>query len=186
MYVHRFSVVSPSNVPSYVNTTAYASEADLIGALRIGQPGAFAALYDQYAPVLLGIITKITGDEQRAESVLARAFTVVCSEIEQCPANQPLFLWLFDIARQTATKALDTGSKINSSVVQLTAFGKVVTGTGRATLVQAPTDTEQRLLNAVLFERCTPQEASQVAGLPTEQARQHLRQAFLKLRKQSA
>jgi len=167
-----------------VNTTVYTSEADLISALRTGQPGAFATLYDQYAPVLLGIVTKIIGDGQGAISVLADTFTAIRSEITSCPVNQPLFLWLFHIARQTAANALATGPKSSPSIIQLTPSGRVTAKTNRGTLAQTPVNKQQLLLNAVLFERCTPNEASQVAGLPTDQARQHLRQAFLQLREQ--
>lgn len=164
----------------------YASEADLVSALRTGDSSAFASLYDQYAPILLGIIAKTVGDEQRAAAVLAETFATVRSEIEFCPASQSLFLWLFDRARQTAANALAQAPKISHSALQLTPTGVVLTGTNRTGSVQKADNTQQRMLNAVLFERCTPQEASQEAGLPTENARQHLRQAFMQLRRQEA
>lgn len=165
-----------------MNSLNYPSESDLTNAVRTGQPSAFARLYDQYAPVLLGVITKIVDDEQQAGVVLAKTFVTACSDVDKWPANQPLFLWLFGVARQIAADILATAPKVNPSTVQLTASGKVVTGTGQPPRVQPATSTRQKLLNAVLFERCTPQEASRAAGLPAEHARQHLRQAFLQLR----
>ena len=169
-----------------MNTHRYASEADLINALRTRQSSAFACLRDQYAPILLGIITKTIGNPQRAELILTQTFAAIHSEIERCPVNQPLFLWLFDIARQTAANALAANPKLGPAAIGLTPAGRIATGAGQTTPVQAPIDAQRRLLNAVLFERCTPQEASRAAGLPVETARQHLRQAFLQLREERA
>ena len=165
-----------------MSSSPYASEADLINAICTGDPGAFTYLYDQYAPVLLGVIKKIVDDEHRAGLVLTKTFITARLEIDKRPVSQPLFLWLFNIARQTAAESLATAPKTSPYVVQLLSSGRIATGTSRATSGQTATSTQQRLLNAVLFECCTPQEASRAAGLPAEDARQHLRQALLQLR----
>lgn len=182
MYLHQIFGCIPSNTTPYLNTSTYPSEAELIHALKTGQSDAFACVYDQFAPVLLGIIIRTIDDPRRAELVLAETFTTIRSEVSRCPSNQPLFLWLFDITRRTAANALANAPTISPSAVQLTLSGRVMAGTDRPAFVQSSTDAKQRLLNAVLFERCTPQEASQAAGLSIEKARQHLRQAFLQLR----
>lgn len=164
----------------------YDSEATLLGELKAGKVGAFTYLYDQYAPVLLGIITKMLGNEQRSESVLTEAFTTIRLEIAQCPINQPLFLWLFDTARQTAANALAAQRKANPAGLHLAKNGTVTIKkpAAQTTPVIPEPEKRQHMLNAVLFERCTPEEASHNAGLSTETARQQLRQAFLQLRGQ--
>lgn len=166
------------------SSTHDGSDTELVSALKAGRPDAFASLYKQYAPVLLGVIRKIVRDEDQAESVLIGTFATVRATIADYRPGQPLFLWLFNIARRTATAALGSAKPASAPVVQLTPAGLITTPKAIAPLFAANDETSnyQHCLNAVLFDRCTPEEASQLVGLPVAEARQHLRQAFLQLR----
>ena len=152
----------------------------------------FSALYDRYAPALLGIITRIISDEKEAVKLLEVTFTKVWSEIDQFkPEKQPIFTWLLTIARTTALNALDNRRKTETPVFQLTETGKVVPLQKDST--PAPVgfsrdSTDPRLtelFTSVLFKNCLPEEAAASIGMPIESARQELRLAMQQLRSSS-
>ncbi|GAB3022003.1 sigma-70 family RNA polymerase sigma factor [Spirosoma pulveris] len=149
----------------------------------------FSALYDRYAAVLLGVITRIVSDKDMAIELLATTFMKARSEmITYRPEKQPLFTWLLLIARCTAQDALREKKQASTRVVQLTLTGKVIPLPTNVlqTTVPLPTDSLNpkltQLLHSVLFKNCTPEEAARNLDLPAETARQLLRQAMQQLR----
>lgn len=167
------------------------TEKDLSAGLKAQNPPAFLALYDQYASVLLGVITKIIHDENEAAKLLETTFIKVHSQIDEFqPEKQPLFVWLLKIARCTALDALKQRKIIKPSAFQLTSSGKVIVANSqnnsKAILVDTPTQDANfqlnELLDKVLFENCTPEEAANSLGIPVELARQQLRVAMQQLR----
>nr|WP_080241472.1 sigma factor-like helix-turn-helix DNA-binding protein [Spirosoma rigui] len=154
--------------------------------VAIDQP-AFAALYDQYASSLLGVIMAIVRDKAQAETVLEETFVRIRSQFGQFrPGHQPLFIWLMSIARTTALEAKQNPRSTETPILRLTSAGQVVTtplhspaGSPRSEPASVPANA---LIDAVLFKNCTPEEAAQNLGLPVETARQQLRQAMQQLR----
>ncbi|SOD92867.1 RNA polymerase sigma factor [Spirosoma fluviale] len=149
----------------------------------------FSDLYDRYAAILLGVITRIVSDKELAIELLATTFTRVRLEINTYRSEkQPFFTWLLAIARCTALDALSEQKQAPTRVVQLTPTGQVVplpTSLPKAS-VALPTDSTNpkltQLLHSVLFKNCTPEEAARTLNLPVETARQLLRQAMQQLR----
>lgn len=151
----------------------------------------FSALYDRYAAILLGIITRIVSDKDMAIELLATTFSKARSEINTYrPEKQPVFTWLLIIARCTAQNALREKKQASTSTraIQLTSTGKVIplpTNVPEA-FITLPTDSINpkltQLLHSVLFKNCTPEEAARSLDLPVETARQLLRQAMQQLR----
>ncbi|MFD2932664.1 RNA polymerase sigma factor [Spirosoma flavum] len=148
----------------------------------------FFTLYDKYAPALLGVITKIISDEAEAAVLLETTFTKIHSEINKPRSEQqPLFSWLITTARCTALNALKERRQL-TPVLQLTETGKVVPLPASDTDVSTgfskdSTDPRlKKLLNFVLFDNCTPEEAAVSIGMPVETARQQLRLAMQQLR----
>lgn len=142
----------------------------------------FSQIYDQYAPALLGVITAIVRNEDEAVRLLEITFEQVCSRFEQFqPGRQPLFVWLLSIARSTALEAMKAPKKSDPLLPQFASIGNkpdvAVTDAQNAAL--SPTN---KLINAVLFENCTPEEAVLAIGLPVETARQQLRLTMQQLR----
>ncbi|GAB2564594.1 RNA polymerase sigma factor [Spirosoma areae] len=173
--------------------TRYDSE--LLSGLKADNHVAFAALYDQYAAVLLGYITKIVSDKTQAVVLLETTFRKVRSQIDQYqPDKQPLFTWLLTIARCIAIDSLEKGGPLSAPVFQFTTTGKVVSSTLQTYRATPPPTTStdvtdkarlKELLDAVLFNNCTPEEAATSIGLPVETARQQLRTAMQQLRQQA-
>lgn len=157
-------------------------------------PVAFFQLYDQYAPLLLGIITAIVSDESEAVRLLEVTFVKIRSRFGQArPLSQSLFIWLLSIARSTALESVDSKEKKISavpSVFRLTNSGQVLTNSSNQTSfittvgnIRPPVPSSSNaLLDAVLFKNCIPEEAVLTTGLPAETARQQLRQAMQQLR----
>lgn len=144
----------------------------------------FSALYDRYAPILLGVITKIIPDEATSVMVLEDVFLAIHAQLDQFqPGRQPLFTWLLHITRTTANDALRKRRQPLPGNLQLAKTGEVSRLTNQRSV---SADTQQTaLLDAVLFKNCTPQEAALSLNIPVEQAQQQLRLAVQRLRQQT-
>ena len=173
-----------------VTNQANSSSVDenLLNGLKTNSRAAFSGLYDQYAPILLGVITKIVDDRDEAVTLLEATFKKVYDQIHEVQAKQqPLFVWLLKIARCTALDILKERKNVNPFALQLTTAGRiVVSSTPDDHVVVAHvnlTDLQlNELLNKVLFENCTPEEAASSFGLPVASVRQQLRLATNQLR----
>lgn len=165
---------------------------EIVGRLDVNHQLTFSELYDQYAPVLLGVISRILADKTEALSALEVAFLRIQREMDQFqPQKQPLFVWLLQIARRTAVDALNQRSQSRPDSLQLTETGRVLNLSGQpatpvlsVVLADDSAGAQQKaLLDSVLFKNCTPEEAALTVGISVEQARQQLRQAVQQLRK---
>ena len=107
------------------------------------------------------------------------------------PKYQPLFVWLLQITRRTATDALKERKRGTGTELQLTESGKVISPNWQKSVPAPPVVVltnsanaqQKELLDSVLFKNCTPEEAALSVGIPIEQARQQLRLAMQQLRK---
>ncbi len=135
----------------------------------------FFALYDRYAPILLGIITSMIPDKAQSAVVLEDAFLAIHAQLDQFqPGKQPLFAWLVQITRHTAADALRKRRQTLPADLKLSGTGKLIRLTDHPTSANTQ---QTALLDAVLFRNCTPQEAALSLGIPVEQAQQQLRLA---------
>lgn len=149
----------------------------------------FFQIYDQYAPMLLGVIAAIVHDKDEAVRVLEVTFTKIRSQFGQSrPQSQSLFVWLLSIARATASDAKKNIVRPDLPVFNLSSTGKVnafvdssspTAILGAQIPILSPTND---LLNAVIYKNCTLEEAVSSIGMPVETARQQLRLAMQQLR----
>lgn len=148
-------------------------------------PAVFARIYDQYAPILLGIIIATVRDEAEAARVLEITFGEIHAQYGQFkPESQPLFVWLLSIARRAAREAVKSQPKASPPVFRLIHTGEglnapIKVDAGTPVTVALP---ESKLLDAVFFRNCTLEEAASSVGLPVEPVRQQLRLAVQQLR----
>ncbi|MBC3784307.1 sigma-70 family RNA polymerase sigma factor [Spirosoma utsteinense] len=151
-------------------------------------PAHFSRLYDQYATLLLGIINAMVSDKAEAIRLLEVTFTKIRSQVSPSrPAGQPVFVWLLSVARAAALEARETARIAEPAGLQLTSTSQVITGrtsiaaaTGRD--IESVSFSGKNLIDAVLFNNCTPEEAVAKLGLPSQTARQQLRLAMQQLR----
>ncbi|MDO6388691.1 sigma-70 family RNA polymerase sigma factor [Pontibacter sp. BT731] len=92
------------------------TEQSLVDALRRGRQEMLGVLYDAYAPVLLGVISRIVPDAEVAEQVLQETFVAIWARIGVYDASKErLLTWGLAIARGIALEAVKTG-RFSSSV----------------------------------------------------------------------
>jgi RNA polymerase sigma-70 factor (ECF subfamily) len=125
----------------------------LIDQVARGDVIAFETLYDRYAPTVLGIALKITGDRTLAEDILLETFLQVWRSASTYQSQQEAFLsWLFRIARNLGIEA-------------------------RRRLVSPPTHVELYVVNQDQSDLDAKQVQSILAELPHEQ-RQVIEMAY--------
>ena len=148
----------------------------------------FSGLYDQYAPSLLGVLTKLVRDKEEALVLLETSFLAIHTKFQQADTDKsPMFVGLLHIARRTALDALAKRQQVPSTRLHLTESGSVSIApppTNIPSLVKPiPPDTSKRaFLNSVMFDDCTPEEAATNLAIPVELARQQLRLAIREVR----
>ena len=75
----------------------------LMALVQRGDQAALSTLYDRYAPVVLGLLTRIIGDKAVAEEVLQEVFWRVWDKSSNFDSSKGSFkTWLFSIARRLA------------------------------------------------------------------------------------
>lgn len=79
------------------------TEQSMVKLLLEGCQNTFAELYDHYAPVLLGVITRIVGNEKISNEILQKTFIKIW-EIKNSYDfyKESLFTWMIKIARETS------------------------------------------------------------------------------------
>lgn len=84
------------------------NERELAARLQQRDQKTLAALYDRYAPALMGLIRRIVDNPERAEVVLQKAFLTIWKKPETFrPDYQRLFTWMLGIARNAALKEVE-------------------------------------------------------------------------------
>jgi RNA polymerase sigma-70 factor (ECF subfamily) len=95
------------------------TEEELVQLLKNKSRTAFSYLYDNYAPVLNGIILKVIYDENTAKDVLQDVFVKIWNGIDQYDALKGrIYTWMINIARNAAIDKLRSKGEIMKAKVQ--------------------------------------------------------------------
>ena len=95
---------------------------DLIIQLKAKRKHAFSVLYDNYAPALLGIATRIVGDKQVGEDLLQEVFVKIWRNIDTYDTSKgTLFTWMLTITRNVSKDYLR--SKLNQHRIRTAGNG---------------------------------------------------------------
>jgi RNA polymerase sigma factor (sigma-70 family) len=93
------------------------TEQSLVAALRQGRQEKLSELYDAYAPILLGMITRIVKDSDLAEQVLQESFVAIWSRIGKYDASKErLLTWGLAIAREIALTAIIVNNNTSTEI----------------------------------------------------------------------
>lgn len=169
------------------------SEDELVRGLQSRDEKAFALLYDNYSPALLGIIVKIVKDEAEAENLLQDSFVKIWKNIGQYdPAKGRLFTWLLNIARNTALNFLRSPHFFEQGEIQ-NLESIVYTETVQTELTEVNyigvSETVQKLdpklkqvIHLIYFLGYTQQEVSEKLNLPLGTVKTRTRMALHQLR----
>lgn len=172
----------------------YTDETELIAGLWNKENKAFAVLYDNYSPALMGIIMKIVRDEPEAENLLQDCFVKIWRNIHQYDATKGrLFTWILNIARNTAINYLRSShysasqeiQNIESPVSIETAHTEpdAVNYIGVAESIEKLEPKLKQIIDLIYFLGYTQQEVSEKLDLPLGTVKTRTRMALLQLRK---
>ncbi len=84
----------------------YATEEELLKALKAGDRHACAELVRRYSPKLYRVTLRILGSEDEAEEALQEAFISACSKIASFRGDAQLGTWLYRVATNAALMRL--------------------------------------------------------------------------------
>ncbi|GAB4033976.1 RNA polymerase sigma factor [Spirosoma gilvum] len=169
-------------------------EDELVAALKLRSQKAYSALYDKYAPTLLGIICRVVKNTDDAENLLQDTFVKVWKNIDSYDAGKGrLFTWLLNIARNTAINFLRSQRSFEQTDIQTIADGVY---TERNTLSDVLNishiglgDTVSRLdpklrqmIDLIYFEGYTQQEVADKLNMPLGTVKTRTRMALQQLK----
>ena len=96
-----------------------ATEAELLGALRAGDEGAFAALVREYHPSLVRVARMFVSSQATAEEVAQEAWLGVLNGLDRFEGRSSLKTWIFRILTNIAkTRAVRDGRTLPFSALQ--------------------------------------------------------------------
>jgi RNA polymerase sigma-70 factor (ECF subfamily) len=79
------------------------AEQEIISLLLQQDESGFNYLYDNYAPAIYGIVTKVVCEKEYADEIIQDVFVKIWRNIKQFDAEKGrLFTWMINLARNTA------------------------------------------------------------------------------------
>jgi DNA-directed RNA polymerase specialized sigma24 family protein len=94
-------------IPILTTPVNVSSDEALLCRLQQREERAFRQLYDQYGPVLYGVILNMVRDRELAQDLLQDSFLKIWRYIDKYDADRgSFFTWLLNVARHTAIDAL--------------------------------------------------------------------------------
>jgi len=170
-------------------------DAELLSAIARGDRQAYRALYQRYAPILLGLLSRILGDRGEAEDVLQEVFLQIWKKAGDFDGRRGRALhWLATIARN---RALDRRSTIESrrrlapaampaapeeplDPVDAANMAEEARHLHRA-LAQIP-EAQRQVLLLAYFDGLSQTEIAERVGLPLGTVKSHARIGLTRLR----
>lgn len=176
-------------------TQTDAADAGLLRAIARGDESAFAALYEQYSPILFGLLLRIVRDRPEAEDVLQEVFLQIWQQAANFDAarGRP-FTWLVTLTRSRAIDRLR--SRESRERTANAAAREVVEEVGDAAAdvfraeqrevvrgaLGAIPEEQRRTLLLAYFEGLTQTEIAARLGQPLGTVKTRMRSGMQKLR----
>lgn len=167
---------------------------DLVPMLKSGDEAAYASLYDNYSPLLYGILHRIVCDREEADNLLQDCFVKVWRNIDSFdPEKGRLATWLINIARNTAidfTRSKYYSQKRKNQKLEnlvgedatMTAPHLPVETIGMRQLVEQLSPVCREVIEWLYFEGYTQQEVADQFGIPLGTVKSRTRLALKELR----
>ena len=147
----------------------------LVIAIKKADQKAFELLYNKYAPVLMGLISRIVNDNNLAGEILQTSFLHTWNQINSFDANKSsLLMWLISIARNAAIDKVKSerlkNLQCNNNV------GKHIIDNNNRQLFPEPF--YKTIFEMVYFKGLSCKEAAAVLKIPVEELRKNIRLAI--------
>ncbi len=93
-----------------LNSILVEADAELVAGIKDTNQEFFGKLYDKYAASLMGVISRITNDNKKAEEILNATFVAAWQQkLQLNDLKSTIFTWLVNITRKTALNQLKNG-----------------------------------------------------------------------------
>lgn len=171
---------------------AATSDLALVTAIRSGDQGAMAELYDRYSPIVYSVALRVLQNASAAEDVLQDVFMQLWRNPGAFDAGRGnMAAWLAVIARHRAIDALrrrrpeeDIGDIVVSVEPDLASEAERARAMNKVRDALAAMSTEQRsALEMAYFEGLTHAEIAQKTGEPLGTIKTRIRTGLMSLRK---
>jgi RNA polymerase sigma factor (sigma-70 family) len=170
------------------------SEEELVSALHHKNQAAFAYLYDNYSPAMLGVVSQFIKDETLANDVLQEVFIAAWTNFDKYSSEKGrLFTWLHTLARNTSINKLRSKEfKTTERNQTLTDFvyndSSLSTQLGLDNIglrkhVNSLKEDYRNVINLVYFEGFKQDEAAKALDIPLGTVKTRLRAALVELKK---
>lgn len=169
-------------------------EDELVRSLQSGNIKAFSHLYNNYAPALLGIISRIVNCKESSEDALQETFIKISRYISFYDPNKSrLFTWMAKLAKNTAIDQVRSrGYKDSNKCDDLDEIVETIEYYHNASynpdtigikqLIHVLTPIQKQILDLVYFQGYTHTEAAEELGMPVGTIKTRIRNAILTLR----
>lgn len=171
------------------------NEEELVGLLKNKDQQAFSYLYDNYAPAINGVISRMVESRELAEDILQETFVKIWNNFESYDAGKGrLFTWMINIARNLTidtirSKGFKKLAKISgdeNSVSNFTSSKHPIENFDTIGIRNqlANLKPEQRIIiDLAYFNGFTQEEISKQMGVPLGTVKTRMRAAIIELRK---
>lgn len=169
------------------------SEQEIIQLLRAKDREGVSFLYQNYAPILMGIIFKIVKREDVAENILQDTFLKVWQKIEDFNPSKGQFLaWIIGIARNGAIDLIRTKkyqNQLNVYEINDATCGDLKSSSllnidhiGIREVIYKLAPKYHQLIELIYFEGYTQVEVAEELNLPLGTVKSRIRKAFSQLK----
>ena len=144
-------------------------------AIKEGDKQALGRIYDKYAPVLMGLISRIIPVDSSAEEILQTTFLHTWHQIGSFNASgSSLFTWLMNTARQLAIDKVRSGQVQNPPQHNL--VYEHATSNNTEQIIQEPV--QKIIFDMVYYKGESCMKAAEALGMPVEEIKKHIRLAI--------
>ncbi|MGH7896581.1 MAG: sigma-70 family RNA polymerase sigma factor [Candidatus Binatia bacterium] len=171
-------------------------DAELLSAIAAGDRDACRALYQRYAPILLGLLDRILCDRGEAEEVLQEVFLQIWKKADHFDARRGRALhWLATIARNRALdrrSTLESRRRLSAATLPEAPREEPPNPAEQANLAEeasqlhralaAISDPQRNVLVLAYFDGLSQSEIADRLGLPLGTVKSHARIGLGKLR----
>ncbi len=149
-------------------------------AVKQGKQKSLSMLYDKYAPALMGVINRITRNEELAEEVLQITFARVWDQIDSFDsANTSLFSWLINLARNSAFAKIKP-VELKNAVINKTVYEESINSSAKDHSFRG---SGQTAFDLIYYKGLNCNEAAAALQISVEDLKKNIRMA-LKNRKE--
>lgn len=195
MQLHDPPLVLTSPPPAAVEASDDGTEGRLLERTATGDRAAFAAVYDQFAPLVFGIALRVVRDPAMAQEVTQDVFlTVWCTAAKFDRTRGSARAWVATIAHRRAVDVVRSEQASRNRVERAAptmfhrAFDEVAeTVVGRSgddevkVALRSLTDLQRRAVELAYYQGLTHREVAEVLGVPLGTAKTRIRDGLRRL-----